>query len=65
MDALKVLYPLLHPGGFVIVDDYIDWPGCRRAVEEYRGEHGITDPIVPIFHEARDFVRGVWWKKTK
>jgi len=43
-DALDALYPRLSVGGYVIVDDY--WlPRCRAAVEDYRLEHGIPDPI--------------------
>lgn len=33
--ALDVLYPHLVPGGFLIVDDYGHWVGCRKAVDEY------------------------------
>jgi hypothetical protein len=29
------LYPSLSSGGVLIVDDYGEWDGCRRAVDEY------------------------------
>jgi len=32
---LDVLYPRLAPGGVLIVDDYGEWAGARRAVDEY------------------------------
>jgi len=32
---LEVLYPLLENGGVLIIDDYGDWKGCRKAVDEY------------------------------
>jgi len=32
---LQHLFPLLIPGGVLIVDDYGHWAGCRKAVEEY------------------------------
>lgn len=32
---LEVLYPLLSPGGVLIIDDYGHWKGCRKAVDEY------------------------------
>lgn len=32
---LEHLYPLLSPGGVLIVDDYGHWAGCRKAVDEY------------------------------
>jgi O-methyltransferase len=41
MDTLKWLYPLVVPGGIVIVDDYDAWPGCRLAVDEFQKANGI------------------------
>jgi hypothetical protein len=35
------LYPRLHHGGVLILDDYGDWDGARLAVDEYLQEHGI------------------------
>ena len=32
---LRHLFPLLQPGGILIVDDYGHWQGARRAVDEY------------------------------
>ncbi len=32
---LEYLYPLLAPGGILIIDDYGHWDGCRKAVDEY------------------------------
>jgi O-methyltransferase len=32
---LKHLYPLLVPGGVIIIDDYGHWEGARLAVDEY------------------------------
>jgi O-methyltransferase len=32
---LEVLWPLVSKNGIVIVDDYSDWPGCKKAVDEY------------------------------
>ena len=44
MDGLTNLYPKLSVGGFLIIDDY-SIPACRQAVEDYRTEHGIDEPI--------------------
>jgi O-methyltransferase len=55
--ALRALYPKVVPGGYVIVDDYLSMESCRRAVEDYRREHSITEPIVPI-----DWT-GVFWQR--
>lgn len=32
---LKYLYPLLVPGGVLIIDDYGHWRGARKAVDRY------------------------------
>jgi O-methyltransferase len=57
MDALVALEPKVSPGGFVLVDDYGGWPPCRAAVDDYRAERGITEPIQQV-----DWT-GVWWRK--
>jgi O-methyltransferase len=57
MDALRSLYPKLSPGGFLIIDDYGAIPACRRAVTDFRDEHGIAAPI-----QAIDWT-GVWWRR--
>jgi O-methyltransferase len=48
MDALRALYPRLSPGGWLIVDDYGAVEGCRRAVEDYRREHRIVEPLEEV-----------------
>jgi O-methyltransferase len=35
MVCLEHLFPLVSPGGGVIIDDYFAWDGCARAVHEY------------------------------
>jgi O-methyltransferase len=49
-DALVHLYPRLAPGGFVIIDDFGEdtWTYCRKAVDEYRTEHGIDEPMIQV-----------------
>lgn len=44
--------PKVSPFGFIIVDDYGHWKGCRKAVDEFGPPH-----IVPI-----DYT-GIWWTK--
>jgi hypothetical protein len=50
MDGLNALYHRLSIGGFVIVDDYGEdsWTYCRKAVDEFRSEKGIDDPLVEV-----------------
>jgi len=35
MVCLQRLAPLLVPGGRIVLDDYYQWSGCRRAVDDY------------------------------
>ncbi|MFI5159031.1 MAG: TylF/MycF/NovP-related O-methyltransferase [Sphingobacteriales bacterium] len=35
------LYPLLVPGGVIIIDDYGHWEGARKAVDEYIADHNL------------------------
>jgi O-methyltransferase len=46
--ALECLYPGLAPGGHLVLDDYGSFAGCRRAVDEFRARHGITEPLVKV-----------------
>ena len=57
MEALQSLYSKLSPGGYVILDDYGAVPGCKKAVEDFRSENGITEQIKKI-----DWT-GVCWQK--
>ncbi|HEX3541307.1 MAG TPA: TylF/MycF family methyltransferase [Acidimicrobiales bacterium] len=57
-DILTSLYPKLSVGGYAIIDDYGAVPACRAAVEDYRAEHGISEPI-----ERIDWT-GVFWQRA-
>jgi hypothetical protein len=57
--ALEILYPKLSPGGFIIIDDYGLPLGCRRAVDEYRSQNGITEPFVTINEQS------VFWQNER
>jgi len=62
-EALETLYPHLSPGGFVVIDDYTDWAGCRVAVDTYRTYHKISSPIALVPYEKGEFVRGAYFRK--
>jgi O-methyltransferase len=47
-EALRCLYPGLAAGGYLIVDDYGSFAGCRRAVDEFRRERDITEPLEKV-----------------
>ena len=48
---LEVLYPRLVKGGVLIVDDYGDWLGSKKAVDEYFGPRPPL--MMPIDHGCR------------
>lgn len=37
--CLETWYPVLAPGGFVQIDDYSSFQGCRQAVDEFLAAH--------------------------
>jgi hypothetical protein len=43
--SLEMLYPRLAAGGYLIVDDYLQIDPCREAVDDFRTELGITEPL--------------------
>jgi O-methyltransferase len=57
MDALSNLYGKLSVGGYAIIDDYGAVPTCKQAVDDFRTQHNILEPIRTI-----DW-GGVFWKK--
>ena len=57
MDALRNLYSALSIGGYAIFDDYRNLPDCRRAIDDFRREFGITEQICGIDQRA------VYWQK--
>lgn len=56
-DILDSLYERVSPGGFVIVDDYGAIQACRAAVDSFRDEHGVREPLRRI-----DWT-GVYWRR--
>ena len=59
IEALTNLYPNLSAGGWVIIDDYGWIDACRRAVDDFRRDHRITDPL------ERVDASGVCWQRTR
>jgi O-methyltransferase len=45
MTCLEALYPLVSPGGAIIIDDYDDWDGCSLAVHDYLSRHRLPARI--------------------
>jgi O-methyltransferase len=57
--SLDLLYPSLAVGGYLVLDDYGAFQGCRRAVDQFREENGITEPI-----ERIDFAGARWRRES-
>ena len=54
---LENLFDSVVQGGYVIIDDYYCWEGCKKAVDEFMQSRGLKISFVPI---DRD---GVYFKK--
>ena len=54
---LRHLYPLLAPGGVVIIDDYGYWKGARRAVDEFLAATPDRILLHRIDNTGRAFVK--------
>ena len=57
MDTLVPLYDRVSPGGWIIVDDYFAWDGCRQAVTDFLRDRGLSPEIRRI-----DWT-GACWRK--
>ena len=64
-DALDALYERVSPGGFVYVDDYGSFNGCKEAVDKFRTIHRIYEPMNIIQENtgAQPAFEAVWWRK--
>jgi Macrocin-O-methyltransferase (TylF) len=60
-DALNSLYDRLSIGGYVIIDDYgqDSWTYCRRAVDDFRLERHIQDPLIVVDSTC------AYWRRTE
>jgi len=60
-DGLNYLYNRLSIGGYVIIDDYGEdsWTYCRKAVDEFRSERQIEDPLIVVDSKC------VYWQRTR
>lgn len=55
--CLEQLYDQVVAGGYVVVDDYGHWEGCRRAVDEFLTARGVTAALTWV-----DYT-GVYFRK--
>jgi hypothetical protein len=59
-DALTNLYDKLSVGGYAIIDDYGEdsWTYCRKAVDDFRRERGIEEPMIRVDSKC------VFWQRV-
>jgi len=51
------VYDQVVPGGFIQVDDYGHWDGCRKAIHEFEAERSLS--FRPVVLDST----GVWFRK--
>jgi Macrocin-O-methyltransferase (TylF) len=61
MDGLTNLYDKLSVGGYAIIDDYGEdsWTYCRRAVDDFRKQRNIQDPLIRVDSKC------YYWQRTR
>jgi O-methyltransferase len=55
--SMRHLYPLLAPGGVLLLDDYGDWPAVREAIHECLNDLGETVLLHRIDNTGRIAIR--------
>ena len=61
--ALDSLYAKVSRGGFVIIDDYGMLPACNQAVEDFRRDANIIEPLEIIGYVDQKPLGAFWRKK--
>jgi O-methyltransferase len=55
--CLDFLYKKVVPGGFVIIDDYGTYEGCKKAVDEFREKQGIKTFMSHVNRDCRYWIK--------
>ena len=55
--VLHAFYDKVVPGGFIVFDDYGQWPGCRTAVQEFLQRVGVMDQAIVRPTKSSAYVR--------
>lgn len=53
--VLKTFYPYVEPGGYVVLNDYGSFQGCRLATNHFIANHNIEVPLMQIDQDAYYF----------
>jgi len=51
--SLEHFYDAVAPGGFVVLDDYGHWLGCRQAVDEFFAQRGLQVDLIEVDYTGR------------
>lgn len=54
--CLQHLFPLVKKGGLIIIDDYLTWDGCSKAVHDYLSSNKRNEKI-QIFNNKVCFIQ--------
>ncbi len=57
--CLETFYDCVVPGGFISIDDYGHWPGCRQAVDEFFAHKQLSIKLNAPDYTAR------WFRKSQ
>ncbi|OEU49620.1 MAG: hypothetical protein BA861_09075 [Desulfobacterales bacterium S3730MH5] len=53
--CLETFYDAVVPGGYISIDDYGHWPGCKQAVDEFFVTRHLTYKLHQVDYTARWF----------
>jgi len=53
--CLETFYDAVVPGGFISIDDYGYWPGCKQAVDEFFDKRNLNYELHKVDYTARWF----------
>lgn len=47
--CLEKFFPLVQPGGLIILDDYYAWDGCSKALHDYLSKYKLSERIIQTY----------------
>jgi hypothetical protein len=60
--CLERIWPHMAVGGVIMIDDYYDWEGCRRALHDFLSRHSAREAIERVGSQGGVAIRrlGRW-----
>jgi O-methyltransferase len=46
--CLEKFYDCVQPGGYIVLDDYGDWPGCKKATDEFIKARALDVKLIQV-----------------